>query len=26
LRVRQGHFGHRMMPETIAHLKKRGDL
>ena len=26
LRVPQGHFGHRMMPETIAHLKKRGDL
>jgi 1-acyl-sn-glycerol-3-phosphate acyltransferase len=26
LRVRQGHFGHRMMPETIAHLRKRGDL
>jgi 1-acyl-sn-glycerol-3-phosphate acyltransferase len=26
LRVRQGHFGHRMMPETIAHLKERGDL
>jgi 1-acyl-sn-glycerol-3-phosphate acyltransferase len=26
LRVRQGHFGHRMMPETIAHLKQRGDL
>jgi pimeloyl-ACP methyl ester carboxylesterase len=26
LRVRQGHFGHRMMPETIAHLKHRGDL
>jgi pimeloyl-ACP methyl ester carboxylesterase len=26
LRVRQGHFGHRMMPETIAQLKKRGDL
>jgi len=26
LRVRQGHFGHRMMPETIAHLKKRCDL
>jgi len=26
LRVRQGHFGHRMMPETIAHLKKRGDI
>ena len=25
-RVRQGHFGHRMMPETIAHLKQRGDL
>ncbi len=26
LRVRQGHFGYRMMPETIAHLKQRGDL
>jgi len=26
LRVRQGHFGHRMMRETIAHLKQRGDL
>jgi 1-acyl-sn-glycerol-3-phosphate acyltransferase len=26
LRVRQGHFGHRMMPDTIAHLKQRGDL
>jgi 1-acyl-sn-glycerol-3-phosphate acyltransferase len=26
LRVRQGHFGHRMMPETIAHLKQRGDI
>jgi 1-acyl-sn-glycerol-3-phosphate acyltransferase len=26
LRVRQGHFGHRMMRETIAHLKHRGDL
>ena len=26
LRVRQGHFGHRMMPETIAHLNQRGDL
>ena len=26
LRVRQGHFGYRMMRETIAHLKKRGDL
>jgi len=26
LRVRQGHFGHRMMRETIAQLKKRGDL
>jgi len=24
--VRQGHFGHRMMPETIAHLKQRGDI
>jgi 1-acyl-sn-glycerol-3-phosphate acyltransferase len=26
LRVRQGHFGYRMMRETIARLKKRGDL
>ncbi len=26
LRVRQGHFGYRMMPETIAHLKQRGDI
>jgi 1-acyl-sn-glycerol-3-phosphate acyltransferase len=26
LHVRQGHFGHRMMPETIAHLKQRGDI
>ena len=26
LRVRQGHYGHRMMRETIAHLKQRGDL
>ncbi|MGE5214949.1 MAG: 1-acyl-sn-glycerol-3-phosphate acyltransferase [Nitrospirota bacterium] len=26
LRVRQGHFGYRMMRETIAHLKERGDL
>jgi 1-acyl-sn-glycerol-3-phosphate acyltransferase len=26
LRVRQGHFGYRMMPETIDRLKKRGDL
>ena len=26
LRVRQGHFGYRMMRETIAHLKQRGDL
>jgi hypothetical protein len=26
LRVRQGHFGHRMMRQTIAQLKKRGDL
>jgi 1-acyl-sn-glycerol-3-phosphate acyltransferase len=26
LRVRQGHFGYRMMRETIAHLKRRGDL
>ena len=26
LRVRQGHFGYRMMRETIARLKGRGDL
>ncbi len=26
LRVRQGHFGYRMLRETIAHLKQRGDL
>jgi 1-acyl-sn-glycerol-3-phosphate acyltransferase len=26
LRVRQGHFGHRMMPQTIARLRERGDL
>lgn len=26
LRVQQGHFGHRMMPETLARLKQRGDL
>jgi len=26
LHVRQGHFGHRMMRETIARLKHRGDL
>jgi pimeloyl-ACP methyl ester carboxylesterase len=26
LRVRQGHFGHRMMPETIEHLKQHGHL
>ena len=26
LRVQQGHFGHRMMPETIARLKQRSDL
>ena len=26
LRVRQGHFGYRMMRETIARLKERGDL
>ena len=26
LRVRQGHFGYRMMRETIAHLKQRSDL
>ena len=25
-RVEQGHFGHRMMRETIARLKQRGDL
>jgi 1-acyl-sn-glycerol-3-phosphate acyltransferase len=24
LRVRQGHFGYRMLPETIARLKERG--
>jgi hypothetical protein len=26
LRVRQGHFGSRMLRETIARLKERGDL
>jgi len=26
LRVRQGHFGYHMMPETIARLRERGDL
>jgi 1-acyl-sn-glycerol-3-phosphate acyltransferase len=26
LRVRQGHFGYRMMRETITRLKERGDL
>jgi len=26
LHVRQGHFGYRMMRETIARLKERGDL
>jgi pimeloyl-ACP methyl ester carboxylesterase len=26
LRVRQGHFGYRMMRETIAQLRERGDL
>lgn len=26
LRVQQGHFGHRMMRETIARLQQRGDL
>jgi hypothetical protein len=26
LRVRQGHFGYRMMRETIAQLNERGDL
>jgi len=26
LRVRQGHFGYRMMRETIARLNQRGDL
>ena len=24
LRVRQGHFGYRMLPETVAHLDQRG--
>jgi pimeloyl-ACP methyl ester carboxylesterase len=26
LRIRQGHFGHRMLRDTIARLKERGDL
>jgi hypothetical protein len=26
LQVAQGHFGYRMMRETIARLKERGDL
>ena len=26
LRVRQGHFGYRMLDETIARLKERGDV
>ena len=26
LRVQQGHFGHRMMRETLGRLKQRGDL
>jgi len=26
LRVRQGHFGYRMLPETMVRLKERGDL
>jgi poly(3-hydroxyalkanoate) synthetase len=26
LRVRQGHFGYRMMRETLDRLKERGDL
>jgi 1-acyl-sn-glycerol-3-phosphate acyltransferase len=26
LRVRQGHFGYRMLPDTIARLHERGDL
>ncbi len=26
LRVRQGHYGYRMMRETLARLKERGDL
>jgi hypothetical protein len=26
LRVPQGHFGYRMMRDTIARLKERGDL
>jgi 1-acyl-sn-glycerol-3-phosphate acyltransferase len=26
LRVQQGHFGHRMMRETLARLQQRGDL
>jgi hypothetical protein len=26
LPVRQGHFGYRMLRDTIARLKQRGDL
>jgi pimeloyl-ACP methyl ester carboxylesterase len=26
LRVRQGHFGYRMLPETLERLKQRGNL
>jgi len=26
LRIRQGHFGYRMLRDTIARLKERGDL
>jgi hypothetical protein len=26
LRVRQGHFGHSMLRETIKRLKERGDI
>ncbi len=26
LRVRQGHFGYRMLPDTLARLNERGDL
>jgi 1-acyl-sn-glycerol-3-phosphate acyltransferase len=26
LRVRQGHFGYRMLPETVERLKQRGNL
>jgi pimeloyl-ACP methyl ester carboxylesterase len=26
LRVRQGHFGYRMMPQTISRLEERGDF